>query len=68
MKLKRTLHIFLTSEISNFSFRKKIVVASEVGDEIVERMMLSDAAKHFIVQSQLQLAAKLVVFISSFTY
>ncbi|PAV80048.1 hypothetical protein WR25_04883 [Diploscapter pachys] len=45
------------------SFRKKVVVASEVGDEIVERMMLSDAAKHFIVQSQLQLAANSRIFV-----
>ncbi|CAP34470.2 Protein CBG16527 [Caenorhabditis briggsae] len=36
--------------------RRKVEVNSETGDELIARLMLSDAAKHFIVQRQLQIA------------
>ncbi|KAF1761651.1 hypothetical protein GCK72_009907 [Caenorhabditis remanei] len=36
--------------------RRKVEVNSETGDELIARMMLSDAAKQFIVQRQLQIA------------
>ncbi|KAJ1349795.1 hypothetical protein KIN20_005449 [Parelaphostrongylus tenuis] len=36
--------------------RRKIEVNSKIGDELISRMMLSDLAKMFVVQRQLQIA------------
>ncbi|CAI2347864.1 unnamed protein product [Caenorhabditis sp. 36 PRJEB53466] len=36
--------------------RRKVEVNSETGDELIARLMLSDAAKRFLVQRQLQIA------------
>ncbi|VDM58837.1 unnamed protein product [Angiostrongylus costaricensis] len=36
--------------------RRKIEVNSKIGDELISRMMLSDLAKKFVVQRQLQIA------------
>ncbi|CAL2037330.1 unnamed protein product [Caenorhabditis brenneri] len=36
--------------------RRKVEVNSETGDELIARLMLSDVAKQFIVQRQLQIA------------
>ncbi|KAE9417928.1 hypothetical protein Angca_003270 [Angiostrongylus cantonensis] len=36
--------------------RRKIEVNSKIGDELISRMMLSDFAKKFVVQRQLQIA------------
>lgn len=36
--------------------RRKIEMNSETGDEIISRLMLSDAAKMFVVQRELQIA------------
>ncbi|WKY00093.1 hypothetical protein Q1695_014737 [Nippostrongylus brasiliensis] len=44
--------------------RRKIEVNSKVGEELVSRMMLSEAAKAFIIQRQLQLANSGVMFCS----
>ncbi|VDL77032.1 unnamed protein product [Nippostrongylus brasiliensis] len=41
--------------------RRKIEVNSKVGEELVSRMMLSEAAKAFIIQRQLQLANRFVI-------
>ncbi|WKY00091.1 hypothetical protein Q1695_014737 [Nippostrongylus brasiliensis] len=46
------------------SERRKIEVNSKVGEELVSRMMLSEAAKAFIIQRQLQLANSGVMFCS----
>ncbi|CAD6185860.1 unnamed protein product [Caenorhabditis auriculariae] len=37
-------------------YRKKVEVNSAVGEELISRLMLSDAAKMFLVQRQLQIA------------
>ncbi|CAI4231234.1 unnamed protein product [Auanema sp. JU1783] len=37
-------------------YRKKIETRTQIGDELISRMMLSDVAKKFIIQRQLQIA------------
>ncbi|EYC15355.1 hypothetical protein Y032_0037g3474 [Ancylostoma ceylanicum] len=38
------------------SHRRKIEANSKVGEELISRMMLSDLAKRFIIQRELQIA------------
>lgn len=42
--------------------RRKIEVNSKIGDEIISRMMLSDLAKMFVVQRELQIAKSGMLF------
>ncbi|KAL6727514.1 hypothetical protein Aduo_009384 [Ancylostoma duodenale] len=44
------------------SHRRKIEVNSKVGEELISRMMLSDLAKKFIIQRELQIANSGVLF------
>ncbi|XGW16629.1 hypothetical protein V3C99_001799 [Haemonchus contortus] len=46
----------------NASHRRKIEVNTKIGEELTSRMMLSDAAKMFLVQRQLQLANSFALF------
>lgn len=59
LQKRNTLKCFWEGVASN---RRKIEVNSKVGEELISRMMLSDAAKMFLVQRELQLANSGVVF------